>query len=87
MIEFRPKEKMIGHITEIKNPSIGKANNDIEELPKSAKNKHTIVIPVVPTSTFRLSNIFNKTSPKIQPMVNIAQKYATVLAPKVCGSI
>lgn len=65
---------MMDHITEIENPSMGKANKAEGALPRSAKNKHKIVVTEAPISSFLLSIIFSKASPKRQPKVSIAQK-------------
>ena len=77
---------MIDHITEAKNPTIGKAINAIDFEPKSANVKLIIAANVKPIITFRLSINFKRTNPKAVPATINPQNNATVFAPIVCGS-
>ena len=72
--ELSASEKMMDHITEIQNPSKGKAITAIDALPVSANIKQIIVAAEAPIKSFLLSMIFKRANPSKHPKVSIAQK-------------
>ncbi len=64
----------MGYITERKNPEIGNAYKDILSEPNRASNRKITARIVNQRNTTLLSNIFNRSSPRIPPMVINPQK-------------
>ena len=85
-MEFKAKEKIMGHITAIKNPMAGKATLAIFVGPNKAVPRQTSTIEVNKMSTFRESMIFNKNRPNTVPAVINPQNVDTAEAPTVWGS-
>src|SRR3989442_7508673 len=84
--ELSASDTTIGHITEANRPKAGKAIAATLAGPNNAADKQSSAPPHAPTSTLRLSNIFNSNIPTEQPAVSRHQNQETAAAPVVCGS-
>src|SRR5437879_3775349 len=84
--ELRASDTTIGHITEANRPTAGKATTETFAGPNNATDRHNKAPKHAPTSTFRLSKIFNNNIPTKQPAVSKPQNQETAAAPVVWGS-
>src|SRR6266849_8325616 len=84
--ELSASDTTIGHITEANRPTAGKAPTETFAGPNNAADKQSSAPTHAPTSTLRLSSIFNSNIPTEQPAVSRPQNQETAAAPVVCGS-
>src|ERR1035437_8361370 len=86
LTELSANEKMIDHITESQNPTIGKAISAAFPEPNNAPVKKIVAKITAVIKIFLLSKNFNRTNPIKHPIDIIPQNHPTIDEPIVIGS-
>ena len=86
LTELSANEKMIDHITESENPTIGNAISAMFPGPNSAAVRKNAAIHTALIKIILLSKIFNRPKPIKQPIDIIPQNHPIIDEPIVSGS-